>query len=191
MGSSTITRRFATSWLDGATVRTVAGFTEYLRAHVAPARLNEAGVEDLGGLNYRDFVRQWMEAHPSRHAEGAPLGDDYRVYQYRAAEAFLAELRALAEKTAGRPLTFAANAGLPSASQVSDYRVLTEFSAEVGQAAETGSAAERERGRLAYAARPWTAADSHRHAARTWAFVKANQPELVRLDRPAYASGNT
>lgn len=183
----------ATSWLDGCFCDScVQGFRAYLRRHAPSKRLQELNIGDPSAFNYRDFVRQWLEAHPGRHAAEAPLGEEYRVYQFRAAEALMAELRALAEKTAGHPLTFSANAGLPDAAQMSDYRVLTQFSAEVDQAAASGLEERNVNAVIAYR----LAAALNRPLAATasggdWAFVKANRrPELVRAwIAQAYAFG--
>jgi hypothetical protein len=183
----------ATSWLNGCYCdNCVTGFKAYLREHVSSERLQELGIRDVGTLSYRDFVRQWLDAHPGRHAAEAPLGSEYRVYQFRAAEALMAELRELAEKTAGRPLMFAANAGLPDTAQMTDYRVLTQFTAEVGQDAPSGLDEANVNPVVAYKLaaaldRPLSATAS----GQDWAFIKANRrPELVRAwIAQAYAFG--
>jgi hypothetical protein len=183
----------ATGWLGGCFCDDcVAGFRTYLREHVPAARREEAGVGDPETFNYCNFARQWLEAHPGRKMWDVPLWDEYRTYEYRAAEDFMGELRALAEKTAGRPLTFSANAGLPDVGQMTDYRVLTQFTAEVGQAAERGLDEENVNAVVAYKVaaalgRPLTATAS----GQDWAFIKANErPELVRAwIANAYAFG--
>ncbi len=183
----------ATSWLDGCYCdNCINGFRAYLREHVPPERLQELGIGDIGAFNYRDFVRQWLDSHPGRHASEAPLGDEYQVYQFRAAEALMAELRELAEKAAGRPLMFAANAGLPDTAQMTDYRVLTQFTAEVGQEAASGLDEATVSPVVAYKLaaaldRPLSATAS----GQDWAFIKASRrPELVRAwIAEAYAFG--
>ncbi len=183
----------ATSWLDGCYCdNCISGFRSYLRDRVPHERLQELGIGDVGAFNYRDFVRQWLDSHPGRHASEAPLGDEYQVYQFRAAEALMAELRELAEKAAGRPLMFAANAGLPDTAQMTDYRVLTQFTAEVGQEAAGGLDEANVNPVVAYKLavaldRPLTATAS----GQDWAFIKANgRPELVRAwIAQAYAFG--
>ena len=183
----------ATGWIGGCFCEScVAGFKEYLRTHVPASRLKEAGVGDPARFNYRDFVRAWLDAHPGQRAVEAPLGDEYRVYQYRAAEGVMADLRDTALRAAGHDLAFGANAGLPDTGSLTDYRVLTQFSCEVGQNAEGGPTAENTNAVLAYKLaaalkRPLTATAS----GQDWAFVKANtRPELVRTwIAQAYAFG--
>jgi hypothetical protein len=183
----------ATGWLGGCFCDDcVAGFRTYLREHVPAARRAEAGVGDPETFNYRDFARRWLEAHPGQKMWDLPLWDDYRTYQYRAAEGFMGELRALAERTAGHQLIFSANAGLPDVGQMTDYRVLTQFTAEVGQGAERGLEEGNVNAVVAYKVaaalgRPLAATAS----GQDWAFIKANgRPELVRAwIANAYAFG--
>jgi len=167
-----------TYWLDGCFCENcVAGFRDYLRDNVPPERLAELGIADLAAFDYRDFVLTWLAANPAQKAFDAPLGADYLVYQFRAARDVMAELRATAETQAGRPLTFSANGGPPSPSQMTDFDVLTHFCAEVGHDTSLGA-------NPAYTYKLSAALDRAMVATAggwDWAFVKANnRPGLVR-----------
>ena len=169
----------------------VAGFRDWVREHVAPARLREAGIEAAGELDYRQFVLAWLQRNPGRRALDAPLAREYQDYQYRAAASFLAELREAAEAAAGRSLTFSANCCLPDHAHLTDYEPLTHFCGEV----DHGAAGVRLSDNPGFAykladalARPMVATGG----GGDWAFVKANnRPGLVRAwIAQAYAFGH-
>ncbi len=121
-----------TYWLDGCFCDDcIAGFRKYLRKYVSPQRLQQLGIEDLDSFNYREYVASWLQAHPGEDTFSAPLGEEYLKYQHQAAAELMAELRRAAEKAAGHPLSFSANAAPPDPMAITDYPVLTQFSAEV------------------------------------------------------------
>ena len=167
-------------WLGGCFCdRCVAEFREYLksRPETDPAR---QGVADPAHFDYRETVRAWLAEKPGRKVTQHPLWPHYRVYQLRGGASFMAELRALAAKTAGRPVPMSANAGLTWGSHLNDYQTLDFFSAEVEH-----HAAQRRFDdsplvayRLAEAVRrPLTSTAS----GQDWAFVKEQKlPGLVR-----------
>jgi hypothetical protein len=168
------------------------GFRAYLRENVSAERLREAGVQDLDTFSYRDFVREWMDAAPDRQSTDSPLAGEYRVYQLRATRAMMAELRALAEESAGHPLLFSGNVGVPGPEHLTDYQSLTHFTGEVSHEAERGLDEDNVSAIVAYQLatalnRPLLATG----LGEDWAFIKANQrPELVRAwIAEAYAFG--
>jgi hypothetical protein len=168
------------------------GFKTYLRESVSPERLREAGIQDLDSLDYREFVRQWMDAEPDRRAANTPLGGEYRSYQLRATRALMMELRAVAEETAGHPLLFSGNVGVPGSAHLTDYQAFTHFTSELGHEAARGLDEGNAGPVVAYQVatalnRPLLATG----LGQDWAFVKASRrPELVRTwIAQAYAFG--
>jgi len=178
----------APAWLDGCFCEDcVAGFRDYLREHVSRERLTELGISDLDTFDYRQYVVSWLDAHPGRWTFSAPLGAEYRTYQYRYATKVMADLREAAERAAGHALTFSANGAPPSPTSIVDYQVLTSFSAEVSHEARLDDGPAHAYKVAAALGRPLTATGG----GRDWAAVKAgNRSGLVRAwIAQAYAFG--
>jgi len=172
------------SWLGGCYCdRCVAGFRDYVAAHATAQQLADAGISRVADLDYRQVVLDWLAAHPDRKDDlGArPLAALFATYQSQAAAAFMAELRALAAETAGRPVPMSANVGVPNLAQMSDYQALDMFCCEVDQRAgeRRGNDGVVVAYRLAEALQRPVAATA---SGWDWAFIKEqNLPGLVRL----------
>ena len=172
--------------------RCVAGFREYLAGLPAEER-RALGLESPATYDFRAAVRRWLAEDPARNRSPTqhPLwGSHWTIYQCRAQAAFMQELRELAAQTAGRPVPFAANAGLLWPRHLSDYPTLDLFSAETDHEA----AAQRfsDRPLLAYrlaeaVGRPYAGTAG----GGDWAFVKEHgRHGLVRgWIALAYAAG--
>jgi hypothetical protein len=110
--------------------RCIAEFPAYLKT-LPPAERLKLGLAEPGGFDFRKALREWQAAQPGRKAQEHPLWPHWRTYQFRGAAAFMEELRALAAKTAGRPMPMGANACLLWGPHLSDYQALDLFSAEI------------------------------------------------------------
>lgn len=115
--------------------RCVAEFPAYLQS-LTREELAKQSIGDPAAFNYREVVRDWLAQQPERKAPQHPLWSHWRVYQLRGAALFMAELRALAAKTAGRAIPVGANAGLLWGPHLSDYLSVDVFSAEIPHHAE-------------------------------------------------------
>lgn len=105
------------------------GFRGHLAAMPAAERA-ALGVPDPATFDFRAAVRAWIGEGADRRATGHPLWGAFTAYQYRAAAAFMLELRTLAAEVAGRPVPVGANAGLLWAGHLSNHRAIDLFSAE-------------------------------------------------------------
>jgi hypothetical protein len=108
--------------------RCVAEFRTYLKDR---PKVAEALNVDTASFDYAKVLREWLAADPKRKVQGHQLWPQWRVYQLRGAAAFMAELRELAAKTAGRPVPMSANACLTWGPHLNDYPSLDFFSAEI------------------------------------------------------------
>jgi hypothetical protein len=115
--------------------RCVAEFRDALAAR-PEEELAKLGVKNPGSFNVRDVFRTWRDEKPGRKIEQHPLYHHFRVYQFRGAAKFMGDLRALAARTAGRPIPMGANAGLLWGPHLSDHQSLDLFSAEIPHHAE-------------------------------------------------------
>jgi len=123
-------------WLGGCFCdRCVAEFPAYLERLPAELR-SRLGLGEPAGFDYRAVVRAWLAEQPGRRVASHPLWPHWRIYQLRGAAQFMAELRALASRTAGRSVPVGANAGLLWPAHLADYRSLDLFSAEISHQAE-------------------------------------------------------
>jgi hypothetical protein len=171
--------------------RCVAEFPDFLRQLPAEDR-SRLGVADPAGYDYPTVLRAWLAAQTNRVAYDHPLWRYWRVYQFRGAAHFMAELRELAAKTAGHPVPIGANACLLWGPHLSDYSALDLFSAEIEHHAP--SCRFDDRPLLAYrladaVGRPLTSTAS----GNDWAFIKEhNRPGLVQgWIALGYASGHS
>ncbi|MBP7936348.1 MAG: hypothetical protein KA354_17040 [Phycisphaerae bacterium] len=159
--------------------RCVEEFPAYLKS-LPPEELGRLGVKDAGSFNCRNMLRAWVAEKAGRTVQQHPLWNHLCVYQLRGAASFMAELRALAAKTAGRPVPMGANAGLLWPHHLNDYQSLDLFSAEILHHAETRRFSDDPlvAYRLADAVgRPLAATAS----GEDWAFIKErNLPGLVQ-----------
>ncbi len=145
--------------------------------------------------DYRSTVRAWLGDAPAgdtRRVQDHPLWREWSVYHLRGAAAFMAELRALAAREAGREVPMSANAGLLWPNHLADYRALDFFSAEIEHAAADLRFTDRPlfAYRLADAmGRPLAATAS----GQDWAFVKEHgRSGLVRgWIAASYAAGHS
>jgi hypothetical protein len=110
--------------------RCIAEFAQYL-AILPKDELAGLGVQNPASFNYRDVLRDWLAQQTGRKVQDHPLWARWRVYQLRGAADFMAELRALAAKTAGHPVPMSANACLLWGPHLSDCKSLDFFSAEI------------------------------------------------------------
>jgi hypothetical protein len=145
--------------------------------------------------DYRSTVRAWLRDAPAgdtRRVQDHPLWGEWSVYHLRGAAAYMAELRALAAREAGRAVPMSANAGLLWPNHLADHRALDFFSAEI----EHGAADLRFTDRPLFAyrladamGRPLAATAS----GQDWAFVKEDgRSGLVRgWIAASYAAGHS
>ena len=159
--------------------RCIGEFREYL-AFLPKAERSKLGVENLAGFDFREVTRVWLAEKSGRKVEEHPLYAQFRIFQLKGAAQFMAELRALVARTAGRPLPMGANAGLLWGAQLNDYQSLDLFSAEVPHRAEARRFSDDPlfAYRLADAVnRPLASTAS----GQDWAFIKENNlPGLVQ-----------
>jgi hypothetical protein len=170
--------------------RCLAEFRDYLEGFAAD-ELDQMGIKHPGQFNYREAVRDWLKQNPGRKATGHPLWSHWRIYQFRGAAQFMAELRALAAKTAGRSVPMGANAGLLWGPHLADYHSFDLFSAEIDHHAGTRQLSDDPlvAYRLADAVgRPLASTAS----GGDWAFIKEhNLPGLVQSwIASSYAAGH-
>jgi len=159
--------------------RCVAEFRDYLAA-LPQEELAKLGVKTPASFNVREVFRAWRDEKPGRKVEQHPLFGHFRVYQLRGAAQFMTELRALAARTAGRPVPMGANACLLWGPHLNDYQSLDLFSAEIQHHAETRRLSDDPLAayRLADALGRPLAATASGH---DWAFIKEqNLPGLVQ-----------
>lgn len=167
--------------------RCVGEFPAYLERLGA-----DAPVKEPAGYDFRQELRRWLAERPGRKAEQHPLWNTWRIYQFRGAADFMAELRRTAAATAGRPVAMSANACLLWGPHLSDHETLDFFSAEIDHHASgrSMSFAPVVAYRIADAVeRPLASTAS----GGDWAFIKAqNLPGLVRgWIALGYASGHS
>lgn len=110
--------------------RCVNGFRDHLAA-LPQDELARHRIADPDAFNVREVFRTWLAAQAGRKVSQHPLYSLFRVCQFRGAARFMEELRALAARTAGRPVPMSANACLLWGPHLSDYRALDFFSAEI------------------------------------------------------------
>lgn len=115
--------------------RCVAEFPAYLRS-LPKEDLAKQRIERPEEFSFQEVLREWLKAAPDRKVQQHPFWSQWRTYQLRGAAQFMAELRALAASTAGRPVPIGANAGLLWGPHLSDYRSVDLFSAEIPHRAE-------------------------------------------------------
>lgn len=159
--------------------RCVAGFRTYL-ATLPESTQRQIGITELAAFDYRKVVREWLAADAKRKTTEHPLWAQWTVYQTRAAAEFMKGLKALAARTAGRPVPMGANAGLLWPRHLADYQSLDLFSAETDHHAAKEHVSTRPifAYRLADAVRrPYAATAS----GGDWAYIKErNLPGLVQ-----------
>lgn len=165
----------------------VSEFRAFLREEGKPSLVGE-----VEAYNFREELRCWLEGNPGKRAESHPLWNTWRIYQFRGAAAFMAQLRRTAAATAGRVVPMSANACLLWGPHLSDHQSLDFFSAEIDHHATEL--------RLSYApVVAYRIADAvERPLASTasggdWAFIKQrDKPGLVRSwIALGYASGHS
>jgi hypothetical protein len=116
-------------WMGGCFCqRCVAEFRDVLKT-LPEADLKSVG--DPASFDYRKVLRDWLAKNPGQKVHQHPLWPRWRSYQLRGAAQFMQELRALAARTAGRPVPMSANACLLWGPHLNDYQALDFFSAEI------------------------------------------------------------
>lgn len=160
----------------------VEGFREHL-AGLERTALAALGVGDPAAFDFRAAARSWRAAAApgtARRLEDHPLWREWSTCHLRASLAWMKELRALAARTAGRPVPISANAGLLWPNHLADYQAVDYFSAEIDHEAASRGWSDRPlfAYRLAEAmGRPLAATAS----GQDWAFVKEHgRSGLVR-----------
>ncbi len=130
-------------WGGGFCDRCMAGFREYLRS-VNPARLREAGVEDVDGFDYRDMVRARASTREEYRTMRSkiPLMDLFEDYHAHAAAAHVRNVAAAGAEAAGHPITLSANAYMMAESfrPIIELDELTHVVCEVPLHAQDGAA---------------------------------------------------
>ena len=168
----------------------LAEFPAYLGA-LSKEELSRLEIPDPATFNFGLVLKGWLAQKAGRKVPEHPLWTHWRAYQLRGAASFMMELRALAARTAGRPVPMSANAGLLWPTHLSDYLAVDFFSAEI----DHGASKQRFINsplvayRLADAVgRPLAATAS----GGDWAFIKEqNRPGLVQgWIALGYAAGN-
>jgi hypothetical protein len=154
--------------------RCVDGFAAYADALPPPER-HRLHVDDAARADAGAVLRAWIAGAPAgepRRANQHPLWPAWAAYQLRGAGAFIADLRALASRTAGRDVTMSANAGLLWPNHLATHRSLGFFSAEI----EHGAASDRPSDRPLFAYRMADAMNrplASTASGHDWAHVKA------------------
>lgn len=159
--------------------RCVVEFRDYLTA-LPRTELERLGVPDAANFNVREVFRSWRDEKPGRKIEQHPLYRHFRIFQFRGAAKFMAELRALAARTAGRPIPMGANACLTWGPHLNDFQSLDLFSAEIPHHAEARRFSDEPlvAYRMADAVGRPLASTASGH---DWAFIKEqNLPGLVQ-----------
>ncbi len=170
--------------------RCVSEFRPYLQSLPA-GDTNVTAAKASSTYDYAQVLRDWLAEVAGRKVTQHPLWNRWREYQLRGAAAFMAELRELAARTAGKPVPMSANACLMWGPHLNDYRSLDYFSAEIEHhASQKGFNDEPLAAyRIAEAVnRPLAATAS----GGDWAFIKENNlPGLVQgWIALSYAAGN-
>jgi hypothetical protein len=125
--------------------RCVDGFRGHLAALDASARARLA-VGDPAAFDYGAVLRRWRADRPAGTARAAsdhPLWPEWRVYQLRSAAAYMARLRSVAERAAGRRVPVSANAGVLWPNHLADYEAVDFFSAEIDHDAGSRRVSDR------------------------------------------------
>jgi hypothetical protein len=94
----------------------VRGFADFLGKPEYKDELERYDIGKVEDFNYREFIRERVstrDEYRKRRGE-LPLTELYWLYQVRAAAAFVAELRELAEEVKGGPITCSANTFMPN-----------------------------------------------------------------------------
>ena len=115
--------------------RCVAEFPGYLK-NLSKEELAKFAIQDAAGFNFQNTLRDWLKEKAGRKVTQHPLWNHWRNYHLQGAAQFMAELRALAAKTAGHPMPMGANACLLWGPHLSDYQSVDLFSAEIQHHAE-------------------------------------------------------
>lgn len=170
--------------------RCLAEFPAYLGA-LSKEELSRLEIPDPATFNFGPILKAWLAQKAGRKVQEHPLWTHWRAYQLRDAASFMMELRALAARTAGRPVPMSANAGLLWPTHLSDYLAVDFFSAEIDHGASERRFLNSPLAayRLADAVgRPLAATAS----GGDWAFIKEqNRPGLVQgWIALGYAAGN-
>jgi hypothetical protein len=170
--------------------RCVGEFREYLRG-LPSEEVAGYGVGDISTFDSAAHVREWLADHPAGKIADNPLWSCWRSYQLRGAAAFMNELRALAARTAGKPVPMSANACLLWGPHLNDYQALDYFSAEIEHHAPQKALSDEPLAayRIADAVnRPLAATAS----GGDWAFIKENNLHGLVQSWIAlgYAAGN-
>ncbi len=123
----------------------VAGFREYLRARYSVDKLESHGILEIESFDYREVVRS---VAPSRrefiaaYDEGRiPLIESYHEFHLQACVTLNAELKASAERLAGRQVPLSANASSLFPCELAAAHLLDQFVAEVSFCGQPGNLA--------------------------------------------------
>jgi len=118
----------------------ISGFRLYLKERYTEKQLAAMGVQDVETFDYAVYVRQFAQNRQEyiERRFSIPLYMAFMNFQARAGSAFVAEVRVVAEKAAGRSLTLSANCGLPSPLHLADYQHLDILCSEIDLHASAG-----------------------------------------------------
>jgi hypothetical protein len=124
-----------TEWQGGCFCEhCMSAFRDYLQENVSPARLKECGVQSLDAFDYGQFLRDQgvtVEDYRRKVGSSIPLGPEYLAFQYRAAAAWVGEIRRYAEQLAGHPLMLSVNSSASGPKSLFIAPHLTYFCGEV------------------------------------------------------------
>jgi hypothetical protein len=127
------------TWLAGCFCRhCMAAFREYLARNVAKEKLAALGVGDLATFDYRQFLLArgvTPEDYPKRRSR-LPLAEEFRDFQVKANNAFVASYHKRACELAGRSVGLSVNSGLGDPHGLVIAPHLSSFCCEVWHAAD-------------------------------------------------------
>jgi hypothetical protein len=119
----------------------MSAFREYLRKHVPPSELEQAGVEELDSFNYRDLIRTHARTRQQfiKAQWQIPLMKHFVRFHREAAAALVGEMRQVAEEAAGKPVLLSANAWIGDERHQTVIPHLSHVICEVPQNAAQGT----------------------------------------------------
>ena len=122
------------TWLGGCFCRhCMAAFGQYLAENVPQRKLDELGIGDLAGFDYRQFLlsRGVKPEEYQKKRSGLPLAAEFYDFQVKAANGFVVEYYGRAKRLAAKPLSLCVNSGLNSPHSLMIAPHLSYFCCEV------------------------------------------------------------
>ncbi len=123
----------------------VAGFRDYLRARYSVSDLESRGIPEIEDFDYREVVRSVATSRPdfivAYEERRIPLIERYHEFHLQACVTLNAELKAYAERLAGRKVPLSANASSLFPCELAAAHLLDQFVAEVSFCGQPGNLA--------------------------------------------------